>query len=67
MTQVSAYPAEQRKVISLAEHRQRIALYDPEHPPPSPCPAAARRPQPPTWIDAVATPEAPFGSLVVAA
>jgi hypothetical protein len=67
MTQVSAYSAEQRKIISLAEYRQRIALYDPEHPPPNPRPAAAKRPQPPTWINAVATPQVLSGSLLAAA
>jgi hypothetical protein len=42
MIQAFVNPAEQRKVISLAEYRRRrIALSDNEHPPPSPCPAAA--------------------------
>jgi hypothetical protein len=67
MIQAFVYPAEQRKVISLAEYRRRIALSDNEHPPPSPCPAAAGRPQPPTWIDATAAHDIQVGSLVVAA
>jgi hypothetical protein len=42
---------EHRKVISLAEFRQRISS-DSEQPPPSPKPAAARRPVPPDQVEA---------------
>ena len=46
-------PNEHRKVIWLAEFRRRISS-DNDHPPPSPKPAAARRPAPPHQVDAFA-------------
>jgi len=66
MAHAPAYSSEPR-VVSLAEYRQRIYPSNTEHPPPSPCPAAARRPHPPTWIDAVARPRTPLSPSVVAA
>jgi hypothetical protein len=43
---------EPRNVVSLADFRRRTAP-DSEHPPPSPKPAAARRPAPPRNVDAI--------------
>jgi hypothetical protein len=51
MNQIPDTSIEHRKVIPLDEFRQRISS-DNEHPPPSPRPAAARRPVPPDRVDA---------------
>jgi hypothetical protein len=44
--------AEQRKIVWLADYRRGHSP-DNERPPPSPQPAAARRPAPPRSIDAL--------------
>jgi hypothetical protein len=44
--------AEQRKIVWLADYRRGVSPDDNEHPPPSPRPAAARQPAPPSSLDA---------------
>ena len=67
MMQAHAPSAEWRNVISLAEYRQRISCVDGERPPPSPCPAAARRPAQPISIEAIGKPGARFNAALAAA
>jgi hypothetical protein len=50
---------EEGKIVQLAEYRQRLARDDSGRPPPSPRPAAARRPVPPISIDVLGRPYNP--------
>jgi hypothetical protein len=61
-----AKASEYRTVISLDEFRRTISS-DTEHPPPSPRPAAARRPVPPDRVDAVGWAGLMPGPIVFAA
>jgi hypothetical protein len=48
-----AHAAEEKNIISLAEYRQRVFPADLGPPPPSPCPAAARRPAAMLFTEAI--------------